>query len=153
MTNLYHGGSALHFPSDGLGIAPNISTSVIKLLCHTSPVFLQFRMNGSHLFHCTTDPKNIPYWLKISALKSFSAAAMISPAHWSRLLKSVRLPRLCSDSLRVPIGRNSCVDRSSIACYVSAPTLISISSRIGLRSKMDKSNNKTPCDEEEKGLF
>jgi hypothetical protein len=50
-TSRYRGGSAVCLLSGRLGISPNISSSVVKLLCHASPVFQQFRVNGSHLAH------------------------------------------------------------------------------------------------------
>ena len=50
-TSRYRGGRAVRLLSDRLGISPNISPSVVKSLCHASPVFPRFRVNGSHPSH------------------------------------------------------------------------------------------------------
>jgi hypothetical protein len=57
MTNLYRGESAVCLPSGRRGISPLIRASVIKFLCHASPVFPRFRVNGSHLFQSLVNPK------------------------------------------------------------------------------------------------
>jgi len=56
MTSRYRGESAVCLPSGRRGIAPLIRSSVIKLLCHVSPVFPRFRVNGSHLFQPWANP-------------------------------------------------------------------------------------------------
>src|SRR5437868_3061641 len=56
MTSRYRGESAVCLPSGRRGISPLIRSSVIKLLCHASPVFPQFRVNGSHLFQPWANP-------------------------------------------------------------------------------------------------
>ena len=50
-TSRYRGGSAVCLLSGRLGISPNITSSVVKFLCHASPVLRRFRVNGSHLSH------------------------------------------------------------------------------------------------------
>src|SRR6266568_2025308 len=50
-TNHYRGGRAVCLLSGRLGISPNISTSVVKLLCYASPVLRRFHVNGSHGSH------------------------------------------------------------------------------------------------------
>src|SRR5437588_11174057 len=47
-TSRYRGDDAVCCPSGRLGIAPNIGSSVVKLLCRPSPVFPRFPANGSH---------------------------------------------------------------------------------------------------------
>lgn len=56
MTSSYRGESTVCLPSGRRGIAPLVRSSVIKLLCHTSPVFPRFRVNGSHLFQPWANP-------------------------------------------------------------------------------------------------
>jgi hypothetical protein len=56
MTSRYRGESAVCFPSGRRGISPLIRASVIKLLCHASPVFPRFRVNGSHWFLLSANP-------------------------------------------------------------------------------------------------
>jgi hypothetical protein len=50
-TSRYRGGRAVCLLSGRLGISPNISPPVVKLLCHASPVLSRFRVNGSHASH------------------------------------------------------------------------------------------------------
>ena len=54
LTSRYCGESAVCLLSGRVGIAPTISTSVVKLLCHASPVVPRFRVNGSH---CSYQPQ------------------------------------------------------------------------------------------------
>src|SRR5260370_40033012 len=56
MTSRYRGESAVCLPSGRRGISPLIRSSVIKLLCHASPVLPRFRVNGSHLFQPWANP-------------------------------------------------------------------------------------------------
>src|SRR2546425_13135880 len=75
-TSRYRGGRAVCLLSGRLGISPNFRSPVVKLLCHASPVFQRFRVNGSHASHhdrslsrshnCT-----LPYYLP-SFLVSFN---------------------------------------------------------------------------------
>jgi hypothetical protein len=55
-TSRYRGESTVCLPSGRRGISPLIRSSVIKLLCHASPVFPRFRVNGSHLFQPWANP-------------------------------------------------------------------------------------------------
>jgi hypothetical protein len=50
MTSRYRGESAVCLSSGRRGISPLIRSLVVKLLCHASPVFLRFRVNGSRVF-------------------------------------------------------------------------------------------------------
>src|SRR5947209_2328412 len=56
MTSRYRGESAVCLPSGRRGISPLIRSSVIKFLCHASPAFPRFRVNGSHLFQPWANP-------------------------------------------------------------------------------------------------
>jgi len=49
-TSRYRGESAVCLSSGRRGISPLVSSSVVKFLCHASPVLLRFHVNGSHLF-------------------------------------------------------------------------------------------------------
>src|SRR5207244_11882905 len=55
-TSRYRGESAVCLPSGRRGISPLVSSSVVKFLCHASPVLLRFRVNGSHLFQLWANP-------------------------------------------------------------------------------------------------
>src|SRR5215469_3656481 len=61
-TNLYRGERAVCLSSGRRGISPLIRASVIKLLCHASPVFPRFRVNGSHLFLSYVNPELPRSW-------------------------------------------------------------------------------------------
>src|SRR5260370_21891422 len=55
-TSLYRGESAVCFPSSRVGIAPTIRSSVVKLLCHASPVLSRLRVNAAHCSNCGQTP-------------------------------------------------------------------------------------------------
>src|SRR5436853_3525133 len=61
-TSRYRGDDAVCCPSGRLGIAPNIGSSVVKLLCRPSPVFPRFRANGSHRSVNTQGPQITLLW-------------------------------------------------------------------------------------------